>query len=150
MSELTVEDLVADSDLETITYFEVSAVRSSSATPAEDEDIAPVHTLHTAMRDDDKGFRIRVRTEIDVSIGSIVVDVSADYELATLSARTINQAVMQTFVNGVAVMTLIPYIRQSVSDITLKVFGSALTMALVRRGEMDFDLTPAKASGAEE
>ena len=70
------------------------------------------------------------------------MDVSADYELATMSARGIDQKVMQAFVNGVAVMALVPYIRQSVSDVTLRVFGSALTMALVRRGEMEFDLTP--------
>lgn len=148
MPDLTLEALILDVDLEAVTYFELSAARSSRATPAvtpaEDEEIAPSHTLQTAVRDDDRGFRIRVRTEIDVSIGSIVVDVSADYELSTISARSIDQAVLQDFVNGVAVMALVPYIRQSVSDITLRVFGSALTMALVRRGEMEFELSPTK------
>jgi hypothetical protein len=151
MPELTLEALILDADLEAITYFEVSGVRSSRATPsaapAEEEDIEPSHSLQTAVRDDDKGFRIRIRTEIDVSIGSIIVDVSADYELATISARSIDQAVLQSFVNGVAVMALVPYIRQSVSDITLRVFGSALTMALVRRGEMEFELSPTKMQG---
>jgi hypothetical protein len=144
MSEaLTLEELVEKSDLSSFTYFEVSAVRSDSAVANElsetDRDIKPNHLLQTAPREDDSGFRVRIRTEIDAHVGTIVVDVAAEYELTEAVASSFDPVVLTSFVNNVAVMTLFPYIRQAVADITLRVFGAALTMPVVRRGELAFD-----------
>jgi len=143
-TDITLEALVGVAALEGITFFGISAVRSepgvATPEPGQVTDIAPMHTLETALRDDDAGFRARFRTDIDVHIGTVSTDVAVEYLTGDVPASTISQDVLLDFVNHVAVMTTFPYIRQAVSDITQRVFGSALLLPMVQRGEIDFSL----------
>lgn len=140
MAKVDLQSLVEDVQIGSVTFFEIGAIRSDGdnlVDPASDE-VSPSYNLQTAHRDDDKGFRVRVRTEVDSSIGKIVVDVSVDFELESLIASQIKEPTMIDFVNGVAIMVLLPYIRQSIADISQRVFGAALTMPIFKRGEVEF------------
>jgi hypothetical protein len=151
------EELVEFSDIESISYFEIAATRVESDELLEpgdhDEQIQPTHLLQTAHRGSEDGFRVRIRTEIEVDVGSIVVDVAAEYTLVNATTAQITPELMVDFVNKVAVMTLVPYLRNAVADITLRVFGTALTMPIMRRGELEFELPneldPEKAKGSK-
>lgn len=144
-TEITLESLVGIAALQGINFFAISAVRSEpdveTPEPGQAIDIAPTHSLETAFRDDDKGFRARFRTNIDVHIGTVFTDVAVEYLTGEVPASSISQAVLLEFVNHVALMTTFPYIRQAVSDVTQRVFGSALLLPMVQRGEIDFSLT---------
>jgi hypothetical protein len=141
--EIELPQLVDDVELSSISFFELSAVRSENrsegtSSAGGSEELEPVYFLHTAFRDDGAGFRIRIRTEVQAEIGSIVSDIAIEYDLTSLVPAQIDQTLMFAFVNEVAAMSLVPYIRQSIADITLRVFGASLMMPLVRRGQMTF------------
>jgi len=134
---------VDDVQLGSISYFEISALRNDLINvidPTEDGSvtITPQYTLQTAHRDDDRGFRVRIRSDIETSVGTIKVDVAADYVLTNLHAAEISPGLMIEFVNEVAVMVLLPYLRQSIADVSQRVFGASLTMPIYKRGEVSF------------
>lgn len=145
-SAVTLEELIDDVDLEQIRFFELHALSKDGAeggsAPGDDEEIQPDHFLGTATRDDGKAFRVRLRTEIEFDVGEITVDLAADYTMQNLDAKDISREVMQEFVNGVAMMMLAPYLRQAIADMTLRVFGASLTMPILQRGQLAFELGP--------
>lgn len=148
---VSIQQLVADVSLASISFIELGAARDpSGAVPDGGEaSVEPVHRLQTAFQDDLQGFRVRVRTEIELPIGSIVVDVAAEYSLDTVAGSSIDQALLLEFVNEVAVMHLVPYIREGLADITRRVFGAGLLMPIMQRGEMNFDLADDEAVEAQ-
>lgn len=141
-------DLVEDVEILAITFLEIAARRieqgdedtESDLDDADDEgdQIQPSHLLQTGHRKDDHGFRIRVRTEIPLKRGNVVSDIAVEYELSSLLASELSEELMLEFVNRVGVMALIPYLRQSVADVTQRVFGSPLTMPMIRAGDLQF------------
>lgn len=86
----------------------------------------------------DKRFRVRLLTEIESDPGIIRVNLAAEYELTELNPRDIPEEVMLDFVNSVAVMTLLPYVRQSVADISQRVFTYPITMPLYKANDLTF------------
>lgn len=148
--ELSIIDLVVKAKLSSISYFEVSARRRDDA-EVEDEPEAGIEEddsaessataaqyLSTARRDDDAAFRVRIRLELGMPLGEVVVDVAAEYELADALASNISEDLMLEYVNEVAVMQLIPYMRQTVADATQKVFEKPFLLPVLQRGEMSF------------
>lgn len=47
---------------------------------------------------------------------------------------------MQEFVNNVAIMHILPYARQSIADLTQRVFSAPLLMPIMQRGELQFQV----------
>lgn len=141
MSEpVTIQALVDDCSLSAIELYELSASRAESIDGVEDgEEIDPSYSLQIERRNDDKGFRVRIATQIETGVGTIRTDVAAKYDLDAIHASDIAQEVMVDFVNNVSIMALIPYIRQSIADMSLRVFESALLMPMVQRGELTFE-----------
>ena len=147
MSEvpISIEQLVEDVQIAAINFYEVSAVRTDDPGDPEGEaDVAPSYLLDTSTSEDGAGFRVRIRTEIDVAFGHIVVDLGAIYELNSLSALDISPETLIDFVNGISIMTLVPYNRQAIADITQRVFGASLTMPMIKRGELEFHISDAE------
>lgn len=103
-------------------------------------DIVPEYELNTAFRDDLAGFRVILRTIIDVPIGRIECNTSAEYEMEDLLADDVPDEAFGQFVNDVAVMHILPYTRQSIADITQRVFANALLMPIMQRGSIQFDV----------
>lgn len=138
--DTNVEDVVALLGLVgtlAIEFFEVSAKRSAAADAVpEGEEItaAPDFSLTINRRPDD--LVIRLKVEFETRLGLIVVDAGAIYELP--SKWTVPQSVAFEFANKVGVMALIPYIREAVHSITIKVFGNGLVMPVIRTGELEF------------
>ncbi|ALE05497.1 hypothetical protein AL755_08425 [Arthrobacter sp. ERGS1:01] len=137
-----------------ISYFELSASRSEGAPESDGErpgdgeelDIEPQFTLGFAKANTAERFQIRVKTEIQMPIGAIVVDIASEYELQDSQVADVTDDLLVAFVNKVAMMTLIPYIRQSVSDLTARVFEVPLVMPMYRQGELTFPPPDAEAN----
>ena len=141
--EITIHDLIEDCQLDAVSFIEISAKQrfeklSSSEVQQTEASIDPVHSLQLARSEDDGGFRIRVRTEIDTEPGLIVVDAAAEYSLAARPSSDYSAELLVEFANKVAVFALIPYIRQAIADVTQRVFGTSLLMPMIRRGELEF------------
>jgi len=92
-------------------------------------------------RDDGHGFRVLFETNIEFSGGCVECGLSAEYELDGARLQDDEGKVMSEFVNGVALMHLIPYTRQLIADMTQRVFGNALLMPILQRGELQFEVT---------
>lgn len=139
MSELTLEEFVGSCALTSVSQFELSAKRALTPEAAdESESVDPVYGLDIDLRDADDGFRIRLTTRIESAKGTIVSEVGAEYMVESTSIRSVSKSMLIEFVNNVALMHILPYTRQSISDITTRVFESALLMPMIQRGELSF------------
>lgn len=143
-----IQDLVLEAELLHVAILELSAGRtdlyqSNDALMAsfEDNDYDADMDFGVALDFDDedsKRFRVRLQTEIESDPGIIRAILAAEYELDTFKPRDLNEDVMLEFVNKVAVMTLLPYVRQTVADISQRVFTYPLTMPLFKAGKISF------------
>lgn len=146
MSEPTREviALVNAVDLESISFLELSAKRlDEEATQSlvdndEAYDVQPDFTLQFARDLDQQKFRIRIKTVIQAQPGTVVIDAAADYSMSDLELEDITEELMLEFANRVALMSIVPYLRQGLADMTQRVFGVPLTMPLYRSGELQF------------
>jgi hypothetical protein len=131
--------MVQTLDLRGIVFYEVSAARRESDNPIQAPgDDAPIDaTWGLRVRHDGNEFGTRIRAEIETELGEVVVDVAAEY-VASESFELPPRDLTYEFVNGVALMQLFPYIRESVMSLTGKVFGNALLMPVFQRGEIAF------------
>jgi len=137
---VSLEDLVGDAELVGISTFQLAAERVETPSDLEEStDVEPTHILHVETREDNHGYRIKVETQIEMPVGRVVATVGAAYELREISTDSVDREVLISFVNNVTVMSLIPYIRQAIGDITLRVFDSALLMPMMKRGELWFE-----------
>ncbi|MEV8268611.1 hypothetical protein [Microbacterium sp. NPDC076911] len=64
--------------------------------------------------------------------------VASEYKVT--DGPSASESVVRGFANEVAVMTLLPYARQAVSDMSTRVFGKPIFMLTIDRGEVGFDL----------
>lgn len=129
-----VRALIDRVSLESVEFHEVSARRFDS----EIEDVNGNFSIEVQIREGSEGFGVRLKCTAEVSAGEAVVSVAGEYSLvdgATPSKRAVRQ-----FVNEVAVMTVLPYLREGMTTITAKVFGSALYIPIIPRGEIAVEL----------
>lgn len=142
---LTLEALVQMVEISALRYFEISARRKEDATEEElanQGELTPQHLLNTVRAEDGTGFRIRIPTEIEAAVGAIVADVGIEYLISGADSREISEPMLLDFVNNVAAMTLIPFIRQAIADVSQRVFDSPLMMPITQRGEISFSPLP--------
>lgn len=139
---VTVEYLLEHATLLTIDTTELGARRvESEPDDSEEPQLDRDHALSVAGRADGGAFRVSLRTTIHApGVGDIECEVLAEYEIDSLKYSEIPHEVLETFVNKVAVMALLPFVRQAIADITLRVFGSGLLMPIVQQGEVEFEL----------
>lgn len=134
--------LVAESNLAEVSCFELSA-RLGDATSDDLEGVADLgisQELIFGTRDDDAAFRIRIRTLMDVPEGGqVVVGIAGEWDYAPGTASQIAESVMLDFVNNVAIMVLMPFIREHAADLSRRVFGNALMLPMMQRGQIQFD-----------
>lgn len=135
-----VHKLVENTSLLGIYVYQLSAVRELDAPQTDDFEIDPHYSLTADFRDDRAGFRVRLVTEIETPIGRIECGVYAEYDHAGVNLGPESSEAFNEYVNGVALMHLIPYVRQSIADVTLRVFNAPLLMPILQRGQMVFNL----------
>lgn len=133
-------DLVEASELVGVSYFELSASRDedSTAAPEGSAELQLSQEMGYGYREDDAAFRVRLRTTVRApGQGDIVVGLSGEWSCAG-SAQAIDQSTMLAFINEVAMMVLLPYLREATADLSRRVFGSALLLPLIKRGDIEF------------
>lgn len=88
----------------------------------------------------ESGGRLLVRLSVDLgtNVGEIRVGFQAEWDVADLTRDTVPPEVEEEFVNRVAVMALIPYVRAGISDVATRVLGGNVTMGLIRPGDLEF------------
>lgn len=136
-----VHRLVEASSLLSVEVFKLSAERQLDVEPTDDFEIDPSYLLTTDFRDDGAGFRIRLLTDIETPIGTISCGVLAEYAHDGVRLGPESSEALNEFVNGVALMHIIPYVRQAIADVTLRVYQSPLLMPILQRGQMTFDVS---------
>lgn len=132
----TAEDLLeVGFDLDHIQFFKLSAELDEAADPADAlDEPAPLYNLKFFSEGELLG--VRIATTLNLGVGSAVVDVAAHYRVH--APVNITEGGLLDFANRIAVLALVPYIRQAVADITQRVFGNAVLMPVIRQGELTF------------
>ncbi|TGD29718.1 hypothetical protein EB835_15780 [Brevibacterium sp. S22] len=70
--------------------------------------------------------------------GEAVVSVAGEYVIEDGIAPS--SRVIKQFVNEVAVMAVLPYLREGIATITAKVFGTPLNLPIISRGAITVDI----------
>ncbi|WP_349865016.1 hypothetical protein [Leifsonia sp. WHRI 6310E] len=148
---ITVVDLLNDVALENIEQTELAASRGDGKLGGDLPEAEPSYRLSIDGRDDDKAFRVGLRTEIQVGTGSIISEIRAEYLLGEMRFSAVEDATRLEFANKIAIMAILPYTRQSIADITSRVFGAPLLMPIVQRGELEFEVpTPTEDMAGDD
>jgi len=130
-----VHELLQALNIVGVNYYTVSAEREEGDVDAPaPEDIAPEFGLR--IRHDGAELGVRLRVEILSSVGRVVVDAAMEYD--SESEFEVSNEIAFEYANEVAVMALLPYMREAVSNITQRVFGDALMMPVIPRGALAF------------
>lgn len=144
---ITIEELVNTAELEGIRFFQLTATiadeshTSQELAALEDVEFSPSFQMKIGVDSDTNQFLIRLKTTVESEIGTVIVDAGAEYSVDgsnELHVDDIPESLMLNFVNNVAVMHLTPYIRQSIADMSQRVFGNPVTLPIMRRGELSF------------
>ncbi|QTF71247.1 hypothetical protein [Arthrobacter woluwensis] len=143
-SEITVEYLVQEINLTGISFYSLHSERSLSPAVGDGEDIAiePDYDLRVQPRNDGRGFRVLLDTIINAPVGTISCGVAADYHHPEIALDDSWRPALAEFVNGVSLMHILPFTRQGIADLTQRTFDSPLIMPIIRRGELEFSVTP--------
>lgn len=135
-----VQRLVEAAQLLSIETVALSAERHVGVESDEEFEIEPEYELSITLRDDFGGFRAQLSTAISVPIGEIRCVIYAEYVLDNARIGVESTEAMSDFINGVALMHILPFTRQAISDVTMRVFNNPLLMPLIKRGELGFEL----------
>lgn len=138
----TLELFIKNVELVEIVAFELSAKRRDTVenpqVPSQVQ-VQPNYNLQTASKLDGSGFLIRLAVDLELPTGIIRCEVGAAYKIKELSNLTLSEEILIAFSNEVAVMTLIPYLRQHIADMSQRVLGFPLLMPIMVRGALVFN-----------
>lgn len=129
------QELVEHSHLKSIDYYEVSARRFESDSPAEQSGNV---SIDLAVRSEEQEFGVRLTGTADFPLGQATVSVAGEYEVD--DGFVVDERTVRHFANEVGVMTVLPYLREGVATITAKVFGAPVHLPIIPRGEITIDL----------
>lgn len=138
-------ELVSVIELDDIRYREVAARAETTEEPIEE----PRFALQVQVEDVDEPSqegRLHVAFDIRVVVrtedGEMRVVARAEYHVPIEKAELLAKPVTMEFANHVVVMTLVPYLREALSDLSLRVFDQRIVMPMFKRGELWFDGEP--------
>lgn len=83
-----------------------------------------------------------LRKAASALLGEMRVVARAEYHVPVEKAELLARPVTMEFANHVAVMVLVPYLREALSDLSLRVFDQRIVMPMFKRGELWFDGEP--------
>lgn len=136
--------LAKHAQLEQLTMDELYARRSEPRSePVGDLEPEPPKFAMRWQRSTDAenpGLRISLRCDLTSEDGSIVVEPVGVFRVPAEDAELLSDdARVLAFINEVAVMTLLPFIRQAVADMSLRVFEQTILMPVMPRGAVRFE-----------
>ena len=119
-----------------VTFYKVAAEISPDI-EVENPDIGeliPTYSLRLLHEGDEIGARLALH--LDSDIGQVDIDIAANY--VTPQPIVLSREIHLEFANEVAIMALIPFVREAVWSMTQRVFGQAVVMPVMQRGEISF------------
>lgn len=133
-------ELVEVVELVDVSFDRISAYRVSKESDEDSSDsfeIEPEFGL--AFHEKDPGLGILLTFRAKTHRGNVEIDAFATYAVPEeRRERLLNDNNVVDFANKVAIMTLVPYIRAAMSDITQRVFEESIVMPIIRRGDLAF------------
>jgi len=147
MSTEVLAQLASRAKLLEIVVFELRAKKNHGV--AEEKvpelvQVRPAYNLETASKDDNSGFLITLSIKLDLPAGSIYCEIGAAYDFKEPIDFALSADALVEYSNEVAVMTLLPFLRQNIADISQRVLGFPLLMPIMPRGSLSFTLNEAK------
>ncbi len=133
-------DFVGQVELEDLSFAELTARRALEPVESEGNTVEPRYTLNAQMTDDHLHFRLTLRIDLEASAGELRAAAMADYRVEEKAASALTMRMAVEYANEVGVMALLPYLRQAIADLSLRVFGTALLMPIQQRGAVSFAL----------
>ena len=112
------------------------------------EVVSPTFALRLETRDEpgpegEGGFRVFLRCDVELERGPVAVEVVASYDVQAAAVHLVGEReTLLEYVNEVAVMVCLPFVRQALADLTQRVFGNPLVMPIMQRGAVRFGGTP--------
>lgn len=81
---------------------------------------------------------IRLSFQLETTNGTIRAGVQGEWATGDIGMEDITPEAEEEWINKVAVMALIPYLRTAISDLSVRVLGLPLTLPIIRQGELEF------------
>ncbi|MFB4349789.1 hypothetical protein [Microbacterium sp. CR_7] len=132
-----VHALIANCELGGVFFHEQSVRRHEETPEGMPADFSNAEIgIQFRLADDD--FGVRLRADIQNTVGTAAVVVSGEYNLTGGYQPTRRDVMM--FANEVAAMTIYPYLREGVSTATAKVLGEGVLLPIAPRGAIAFDI----------
>jgi len=126
-------------ELTGIVHYEHSARLDDSFAGDVPEELSP-QTEHTLFRHHEGNqIGVRLRTDLTFEQGQITCDISAQY-VAAHEVDLTDQA-FADFANNVGIMAILPYTREAVQSLSGRVFGRALLLPVIERGDIAFGVS---------
>lgn len=93
--------------------------------------------------------RYGLKLELETTEGRIRIAVDARYEVPPEWAQRFSLSLAVEFANHVALMNIFPYMRQSLSDLSMRVLDNRILMPVYERGDVSFPV-PASDQSSDE
>lgn len=132
MSELDLEGLVAAVQLESVTHEELSAKRIATA----DGQPSNLLSVNATRRPD----RIEVVCGVDHTTVDAIYRVVTRAIFRAADAFQVADPTMTAFVQQVGIMTVYPFLREAVRDLSVRVGAEPALLELIRPGQIQLGL----------
>ena len=138
----SIEDAIASLSLLKVSFYEQSAKREEinpgqmTIVPTGDAD-ANID-IELGYRTSESGIDYRCQLSVAFEGANIRVDAAASYR--SKESVELSDEIIADFGDNVAIMMLLPYVRQAVSDLGSRI-GYEMTLPIIQRGELRLDVT---------
>lgn len=94
------------------------------------ESITPTYTGAAERSTDGRQLRVSFGVELDLGMGNVEVTAVVVFSIRDGLLLQCDSKTVSDFVNDEAIVLLVPFVRETVADITYKTFGNSLFMPL--------------------
>lgn len=151
---LTYQDLIQHYELEDIRLIECAARAPDAiadwgslfpedffegySDPEDEDPIQQRFAIKLDIHHDGDAFRIGLRGGFEGPFGEVVAFAVASYSSETLQISEENNEAVLKFANEVGVLSLFPYLRHAIADLTTRISGDPLLLPTLRFGQLVF------------
>lgn len=129
-------------ELQEIRATELSCVREEVEDPEEQPRFAlqvDLTDLEDLEADEPRPVRYGLKLELETPDGRTRVNFEGRYSIAREHAESFDMALAVEYANHVALMALLPYVRQALTDLSIRVLDNQILMPIFQRGAINFD-----------
>lgn len=134
-----IRELLDRTELESIGFHKLHAERNDDAFDGADDEARPEWGLGVQQRiGEPAALRFLLDLSVRVKGGLVSATCAAEYRV---DGDLPDHGVVLGFANKVAIMTMVPYVRQAVADLSARVLGDPVLMPMHRQGDLTFGET---------